>query len=259
MCYRANVESSRGPSPTMTLTPHLTRPPDDLVERFSRLRHGRDVAELLEVPYSVLVHILYWGRHKYPYRDFVIRKRSGRERLIEAPADSVDILQTKLLRILELVYKPRPAAQGFVQGRSIVSNALRHVGKSYVLNIDLKDFFPSIHFGRVRGLFMAQPYGVGAPASRFLAQLCCSQGKLPQGAPTSPIVSNMICSKLDGDLQKLAKKYRCTYTRYADDITFSTTAKEFPEDLASPVDAWTGPDLHLGPSLPTRSRRTASK
>jgi Reverse transcriptase (RNA-dependent DNA polymerase) len=106
------------------------------------------------------------------------------------------------------------------------------LGSTLVLNVDLQDFFPSIHFGRVRGLFRAVPYELPDKVAQVLAQICCYEGSLPQGGPTSPIVSNMICSRLDSQLTRLAQRHRCAYTRYADDLTFSTSMPQFPSALA---------------------------
>jgi hypothetical protein len=101
------------------------------------------------------------------------------------------------------------------------------------MNVDLKDFFPSIHFGRIRGMLMAPPYHVPGTVATVIAQLCCnSEGTLPQGAPTSPILSNMVCAKLDGELFRLSRRFRSTYTRFVDDITFSCDYAEFPAALA---------------------------
>jgi len=122
--------------------------------------------------------------------------------------------------------------RGFTFGECIVSNARDHVGKRYVLNVDLKDFFPSIHFGRVRGMFMSYPYSLNDKVATVLAQICSLKTELPQGAPTSPIISNMICAKLDSQLIQLARKNGCYYTRYADDLTLSTAKKTFPFSLA---------------------------
>jgi len=102
-----------------------------------------------------------------------------------------------------------------------------------VLNIDLSDFFPSINFGRVRGLFMHFPYNIPEGAATVLAQLCCHDNQLPQGAPTSPVVSNMICARLDSQLRLLAKENRCMFSRYADDLSFSTTLRDFPPNIAA--------------------------
>lgn len=130
------------------------------------------------------------------------------------------------------MYTPKAPVHGFVPSRSIVTNAQQHVSKRYVFNIDIVDFFGSIHFGRVRGIFMRPPYNLPANVSTVLAQICCVSNKLPQGAPTSPIVSNMVCARLDSQLRLLAKEKHCTYTRYADDITFSTRLTRFPRDIA---------------------------
>jgi RNA-directed DNA polymerase len=237
------------PSANSELKRELTRPPDDLIARFRRLRSRRDVADLLEVPYSLLIHILYRAPRRYPYKTFRIRKKSGGSRTIQDPHPSLKILQQKLATVLALVYPVRPSAHGFLGDRSILTNATRHAGRRYVLNVDLKDFFPSINFGRVRGLFMAKPYGLPAEPATVLAQICIYENELPQGAPTSPIVSNMICRRLDFALQELAREHRCTYTRYADDLTFSTTRTNFPAALAHSVVEVTGNRLVVGDDL----------
>lgn len=120
---------------------------------------------------------------------------------------------------------------GFTKDRSILSNARRHQGCAVLLNFDLVDFFPSIHFGRVLGLFMGKPYSLPRPVAITLARICCYQKALPAGAPTSPVVSNMICAKMDSQLKGLAIRFGCIYTRYADDITFSTRADRFPPGI----------------------------
>lgn len=232
-----------------SLSPQLTREPEELERLFFSLHTPQDVSDLLEVPYEHLVYILYWGRRRYPYRTFHIRKKSGGLREISAPHPSLQILQSKLNGVLQLAYARKPSAHGFVTGRSILSNAHPHVGRRFVLNVDLENFFPSINFGRVRGMFMAKPYNLHPSVATVLAQICCHEGHLPQGAPTSPIVSNIVCAKLDSELQRLAKTYRCTYTRYADDITFSTTLPKFPRQLATPATGLARGGLILGPEL----------
>jgi RNA-directed DNA polymerase len=166
------------------------------------------------------------------YEQFYIRKKTGGLRVISAPISAIKLIQRKLSQVLYSVYTPKAPVHGFVPSRSIVTNAQQHVRKRYVFNIDLADFFGSIHFGRVRGVFMNAPYNLPADVSTVLAQICCLSNKLPQGAPTSPVVSNMICARLDSQLRLLAKEKHCTYTRYADDITFSTRLTKFPRDIA---------------------------
>ena len=205
---------------------------EQLEKDFYSLKTTRDVANLLEVPYNRLIYHIYRIPSEDKYEIFRVPKKSGGEREITAPISSLKIIQRKLSQVLYCTYHARPSVHGFMPTKNIVSNALCHSNKRYVLNIDIKDFFPSINFGRVRGLFLARPYSLPEPVSTCLATICCHNNELPQGSPSSPVVSNMICSRMDGNLQKLAQKHRCTYTRYADDITFSTTTPTFPESLA---------------------------
>ena len=210
----------------------LTDSPEQLRKNFNALSRPQDVAPLLDVDHKHLNYHLYISSPSSRYYEFVITKPSGGARRILAPISAIKIIQRKLLQVLEVVYKPKTSTQGFVEGRSIVMNASPHTRKRNVLNVDLADFFPSINFGRVRGMFMAVPYGLNDRVATVLAQICCFQNQLPQGAPTSPIVSNMICARLDSELRRLAVENRCSYTRYSDDITFSITVRRFPGSIA---------------------------
>lgn len=211
----------------------LPQSDDQLHDAFAKLQTRADVATLLAVTEKELIYILYRGGKKY--FDFDVPKRAGGTRRISAPTGSIKILQKRLNQVLRAVYKPKAPVHGFARGRSIVSNADRHVRKRVVFNIDLKDFFPSIHFGRVRGVFASAPYSLPMSVAQVLSQICTRNKGLPQGAPTSPIVSNMVCASLDAGLRRLAKDHGCTYTRYADDITFSTTRKNLPEQIGKLV------------------------
>jgi RNA-directed DNA polymerase len=113
-----------------------------------------------------------------------------------------------------------------------VSNAKEHLKSKFVLNVDIKDFFPSITFRRVRGMLLAKPFGFTNAVATSLARLSCHQDQLPQGAPSSPVIANMICRRLDQQMKELCKSLDCWYTRYADDISISSRVKEFPSDLA---------------------------
>lgn len=214
----------------------LSATADELRNKFASLSTKQDVADLLEVGVDKLNYYLYVSPHATRYKTFEISKRSGGTREISVPVTALKLIQQKLNQVLQCVYRRRPSVYSFINNYDIVKNAERHLRRQYVLNIDLKDFFPSITFPRIRGLFMAKPYKLNQAVATILAQICCFNSKLPQGAPTSPIVSNMICSKLDNELQRLARKYSCRYTRYADDITFSTQELAFPPALAS-IDA----------------------
>lgn len=148
------------------------------------------------------------------------------------PNSPLAALQRKLLQVLTAVYRPKACAHGFVRNRSILTNAKPHVRSTWILNIDLENFFGSINFGRVRGLFIARPYSLPAAVATVLAQICTHLNELPQGAPTSPIISNMIAARLDGALLAFAKRNRITYTRFADDLSFSSRHRSFPEAVA---------------------------
>jgi RNA-directed DNA polymerase len=205
---------------------------DELRQEFLALKAPRDIAKLLEVSYDRLVYHIYRTPEKSKYKEFSISKKSGHSRTISAPSSALKILQRKLSQVLYSVYAPKYPVHGFLPQHSIVTNAKQHLRKRFVLNIDLKSFFDTIHFGRVRGIFLAPPYNLPKEVATVLAQICCHSNKLPQGAPTSPVVSNMVCARLDSQLRLLAKELRCNYTRYADDITFSTTRPNFPPEIA---------------------------
>lgn len=114
-------------------------------------------------------------------------------------------------------------SHAFEKGKSIITNSQMHRNKKYILNIDLKNFFDSFNFGRVRGFFIKdRDFAVSPEIATVIAQIACYKGKLPQGSPSSPIITNLITRILDYRIVKIAKKYRFTYSRYADDMTFST-------------------------------------
>lgn len=184
---------------------------------------------------SFIIYRLNGGREAQ-YYTFEIPKRRGGVRTISAPNTALKEIQSRLNDVLLKVYWEKPCVHSFVENRSIKTNALKHCHKRFVANIDLKDFFPSINFGRVRGLFMSGPYNLPSAAATVLAQIACYKNALPQGSPCSPIISNMICSKLDSELIRLAQKYQCYYSRYADDLTFSTNLKSFPHAICVPSD-----------------------
>lgn len=202
-----------------------------LINKFSQLKTIEDVCDLLEIDKKTLIYLLYRRDISQNYKIFSIKKKSGGNRSISTPVSSLKILQSKIAYILNLSYKTRPSVHGFCLDKSIVTNANVHSGKTYLLNIDLENFFPSINFGRVRGLFLSNPFLLPPKVATVLAQICILNNGLPQGAPTSPIISNLICSRLDGQLQELAKRNSLLYTRYADDITFSTWQNSFSDKI----------------------------
>lgn len=178
------------------------------------------------------------------YRHFNIKKKSGGTRLITAPkTKAYKHILRYVNEILKSLYTPSQYATGFTQGRSVLNNAQVHIGQNYVLNIDLKDFFPSIAQPRVWKRLQLKPFNFPVPIASLIAGLCCMKETvekedgskvhryvLPQGAPTSPILTNMICDTLDRRLAGLAKRFGLNYTRYADDITFSSMHNVYQKD-----------------------------
>lgn len=167
------------------------------------------------------------------YCSFKLPKKSGGERTIYVPQRTLKSLQRKIKNYLETKYRPLYCCHGFIEKRSCVTNAIPHVNKKWCLNFDLADFFPSINFGRILGLFTSQIFEFNNRLATTLAIICCYKGALPQGAPTSPILANMICYNLDKKMIELAKENRCIYSRYCDDITLSTNLNSFPSLLVT--------------------------
>lgn len=153
------------------------------------------------------------------YREFSLPKRSGGRRRILAPAPELKSLQRRIDRRLLALLVAHPAAHGFERMRSIVTNAAAHSDKAVVVRMDIRDFFASTRADRVERLFRA--LGWSRKASDLLTRICTCEGRLPAGAPTSPRLSNLVNVRLDTRLAALAARLDATYTRYADDMTFS--------------------------------------
>jgi retron-type reverse transcriptase len=156
------------------------------------------------------------------YRTYSIPKRSGGTRTITAPEDGLKHLQRMLL---EGAFDPvslHDAAHGFRRGRSILTNANAHVGRELVVNVDIKGFFPStLHEAVLSACFKVDEGAISAPAALLLADICCFDGALPTGAPTSPAIGNIVLRRADRAIATVAARYGISYTRYADDLTFS--------------------------------------
>lgn len=229
-------------------------------------------AKALGVDPRFLTRCIYITRPENQYIQFTIDKKSGEKRIINAPKDDLKSLQKKLSILLldcidEINISKYPSSQlaqpkmrnkndldyaaevlkikiqsteskqpslshGFVRKRSIITNAMMHLGKKSILNIDLEDFFGSFNFGRIRGFFIKnENFKLDPHIATIIAQIACYNDQLPQGSPCSPVITNLISHSLDIQLAALAKKYKCTYSRYADDITFSTRRSIFPSEI----------------------------
>lgn len=201
----------------------------------------KELAVILGYKPKTLTAIVYQTPLASKYTSFDIDKKSGGKRTIKAPEPKLKRLQTHLSHVLyqclaeiERQRGAKPISFGFREDRSIIENAARHKRKRWVLNLDLEDFFPSFNFGRVRGFFLKDnAFGLHPEVATTIAQIACDGTALPQGSPCSPVISELIAQILDMRLVRLAKKYGVTYTRYADDITFSTSQKDFPTGLAT--------------------------
>jgi RNA-directed DNA polymerase len=187
-----------------------------------------DLAIVLGCSAKKLGYYLYRKPISSQYQTFAIAKRRGGFRTIRAPVTNLKIIQRNIADALEKLVVLRPCVNGFAAGRDIIRNATAHAGHSHILNIDLEDFFGSINYGRVYGLLVKKPFSLNKRVAAAIAQACTVDNLLPQGAPSSPLLSNLICARLDAELSRFASGYRCTYTRYADDMTFSTTRQTMP-------------------------------
>jgi RNA-directed DNA polymerase len=202
-----------------------------------------DLANLLDFKPKAVSYILFKQPAATKYKTFEIPKRNGGQRTIKAPIDALKLLQRRLSDLLQdCVHEINTArkvkdriAHGFKRERSIITNARQHRHRRWVFNLDLEDFFPSINFGRVRGFLLKnRDFQLHEKVATVIAQISCHENTLPQGSPCSPVISNLVAHLLDIRLVKLASEVGCTYSRYADDLTFSTNKKQFPAHVAVP-------------------------
>lgn len=201
---------------------------DDLVSVLNSIKHKEFDSIRYDFSEKMLKHFSSDKIAPKRYRTFHIKKKSGGLREIKAPCRQLDVILTCINIMLKSVYTSSDAAMGFTSGRSVLNNAQVHVGQNYVFNIDLKDFFPSISQARVWKRLQLPPFNFSQEIANIIAGLCCSydetakQNVLPQGSPASPLLTNAICDKLDRRMKGAAKRFGLHYSRYADDMTFSS-------------------------------------
>lgn len=184
---------------------------------------ARDLARLLGVSYGgIFSFILYRNASALNYSSFTIPKRDGTGRTISTPSPALKKLQKKLLVLLEELYDAPPNVTGSRKESGAVDNASRHERRRYVLNIDLEAFYDTIHFKRISGILQSGRYSLNPAVATAIAQLCCHNGRLPAGAPTSGLLANMVAGPLDSALLRFAKRNRLRVSRYVDDITISS-------------------------------------
>lgn len=205
------------------------------------LKYKSELAKILGYELKYLTYLAYKVKENDKYKTISIPKKNGGSREINIPSKHLRNIQKKIAYLIQesIEYNDKaPESKqnlyhGFVKGKSIFTNAKIHKNKKFIFNIDINDFFESINFGRVRGVLMKnQDLSLSHEVASFIAHIACRDQKLPQGSPLSPILSNMIGAILDRRLSVLAHKNGCSYSRYADDITFSTNKKEFPKAIA---------------------------
>lgn len=198
-----------------------------------------DVARLLGYKPKSLSYVVY--KMPVKYKEFTVPKKSGGVRNISAPCPELKLLQRRLSDGLQSCWEEienqknirKPISHGFRRDASIVTNASVHRGRRFVFNVDIKDFFGSINFGRVFGFFLRnKDFLLDENVAKIVAAVACHEGKLPQGSPCSPVISNLIGQILDIRLVRLANVHGCSYSRYADDLTFSTNERMFPSAIA---------------------------
>jgi hypothetical protein len=211
------------------------------------LPHFKDVKELADAMQINTQTIQWLAYHRRTakidhYTRFQIPKKSGGMRTIASPKGKLRIAQQWILENILKKLSIHEAATAFATGSSVLKNAIPHLDSKVIIKIDIKDFFPSIKFNRVVGFFKS--LGYSSALSSIFGLLCTDAMRLgvsldkndyfvalgerylPQGACTSPTLTNLLCKKLDTRLTKMAEKYGFVYTRYADDMTFSNTEKE---------------------------------
>ena len=176
------------------------------------------------------------------YKTFSIKKPNGKMRLIEDPFPELKEVQGKIAFYLQTYYyfnKP-VSSYGFIlspQGnkspRNIYSNAMRHIGNAYLLNIDLKDFFHQISKEEVMAIFEYVPFQFNKLMCSWLGEIATYKERLPMGSPLSPVLTNIACMSLDEELENYCQSHYITYTRYVDDLSFSTTTQPLEKHYKS--------------------------
>ena len=208
-------------------------PQSEFREEFRQLASRRDLAAFLRIPLKQLSYWAFRVDKRQAYRTFLIPRRNGKERRIEAPTRTLKYLQRLIHESMSRLYGPHPAVHGFRSEHSIVTNAKSHLGRKYVLNIDIQDFFPSITRKRIYGRLIAEPYSLNSTVAHVISMLSTNVfTQLPQGSPSSPVLANMVAAELDSEMAYLCSSLYCRYTRYADDITISTSRNEMHPHIA---------------------------
>ncbi len=189
--------------------------------------HSKDLGVFLsEVASPSLLDYIITRKDSY-YRNFRVKKKNGTYRNINEPLNQLFTIQKEFSQFFLINRAKNYHSHGFELNKSIITNANKHVNKKIVLNIDLEDFFSNISAPRISKLLLDK-FNVSELEAIKIANLLTYKNSLPQGAPSSPVLSNLICEQLDDELNKYCKQFNITYTRYADDMSFSFNFNKLP-------------------------------
>lgn len=192
-----------------------------------------------------------------PYYQFELTKKNGKKRLIEAPEQQLKDIQKQFNSYLQCIYftMQTSASYGYiiaprdkVHDKNILGNAKKHLGNKYMLNLDFEDFFHQITFDRILNLLQSSPFNFEKKTAFILTKIFTLHGRLPMGAPTSPAFSNLFTIELDNQLTEWSQKYRIIYTRFVDDLSFSTAQQAFSNiELGAIIDICTNNGFRINP------------
>ena len=185
------------------------------------IENADHLASYIGVSASLIRQILH--KKDYHYRKFYLPKPDGTNRLITTPKTYLKVIQWWIADNILSNVSVDDCVHGFVRGRSYVSNAETHLGAKHLLNVDIEKFFPSISDEMVLSIF--ESLGYGSYGAQLLSALCTLDGFSPTGAPTSPMIGNAVLSSFDMEIREMARQQGLTYTRYADDLTFSSDSR----------------------------------
>jgi RNA-directed DNA polymerase len=202
---------------------------------------AHQIAQSFQLPESYVLGVAASASHRY--KQFTIKKADGKsDRKIEQPSKELKLLQRWLVRRVFDSLPTHPCAHAYVKGRSIATNAAVHRKSRYISRLDLENFFPSLASGDVESLLSRSHLLIGgSPISaediRLICSLTCRFGRLTIGAPSSPTVSNKLVYGLDVRLAEIAAEHNVNYTRYADDLYFSSSQPEILFDVCKKVES----------------------
>ena len=194
--------------------------------------------EIFPITFSHLYHLSKTKNNRY--NEFYINKKNGSLRQINSPDNQLKRVQKLINVLLQIIFQPYShyCANGFLLGKDIRRNALPHTDKKYVLNLDIKDFFPSINFRRIKVVLELSPFNLSNNREKIaflIANISTYNDFLPQGAATSPLLSNVVTQKLDRKISKLCQSLKIKYSRYADDLSFSSNINIFDDKFITSI------------------------